>query len=140
MYQFDDDHLRVAVLTGKGDTFYYLAEIGKMQPDISIPTLVIHARNDPWIPFRALCGLKTYRPACHAAAAAQRGPRRAGTRLVIPTSWHDRMSECLVSPKCSLKAVPHLRRVGSALLGAAHAVAAEISSAALERRYVLVDV
>jgi enoyl-CoA hydratase len=81
-----DDALRVAILTGKGDTFCAgmdLAEIGKLQSGVTDSEWIERVRKEPHVIFGAW--LKTYRPSKPIILAAEGFARAGGTEILQGT-------------------------------------------------------
>jgi len=81
-----DDELRVAVLTGKGETFCAgmdLAEIGRLQSGVSDNEWIERVRKEPHVIFGAW--LKTYRPTKPVILAAEGFARAGGTEILQGT-------------------------------------------------------
>ena len=81
-----DAALRVAILTGRGDTFCAgmdLAEIGKLQSGVSDTPWLERVRKEPHVIFGAW--LKTYRPAKPVILAAEGFARAGGTEILQGT-------------------------------------------------------
>jgi enoyl-CoA hydratase len=81
-----DDALRVAILTGRGDTFCAgmdLAEIGKMQKGIADNAWMERVKREPQVIFGAW--LKTYRPSKPVILAAEGFARAGGTEILQGT-------------------------------------------------------
>ncbi len=97
VYEFDDRFVAPRFGFGDAETYYRRCAGKRFLPEVDIPTLVIQARNDPWIPFEPF-----------AAFDWQSNPRV--TPLLPPSgghvgfhqagdsvAWHDRMIEKFVS-------------------------------------------
>jgi len=81
-----DEDLRVAILTGRGETFCAgmdLAEIGKMRKGIADDEWMERVRKDPAVIYGAW--LKTYRPAKPVILAAEGFARAGGTEILQGT-------------------------------------------------------
>ena len=81
-----DDALRVAILTGRGDTFCAgmdLAEIGRLQSGVSDNEWLERVRREPHVIFGAW--LKTYRPTKPVILAAEGFARAGGTEILQGT-------------------------------------------------------
>jgi enoyl-CoA hydratase len=81
-----DDDLRVAILTGRGDTFCAgmdLAEIGKLRSGISDNEWIERVRKEPHVIYGAW--LKTYRPTKPVILAAEGFARAGGTEILQGT-------------------------------------------------------
>lgn len=81
-----DDALRVAILTGRGDTFCAgmdLAEIGKLQSGVTDNEWIARVRKEPQVIFGAW--LKTYRPSKPVILAAEGFARAGGTEILQGT-------------------------------------------------------
>jgi enoyl-CoA hydratase len=81
-----DDALRVAILTGRGDTFCAgmdLAEIGRLQSGVSDNEWIERVRKEPHVIFGAW--LKTYRPTKPVILAAEGFARAGGTEILQGT-------------------------------------------------------
>ena len=81
-----DDALRVAILTGRGDTFCAgmdLAEIGKLQSGVTDNPWLERVRKEPHLIFGAW--LKTYRPTKPVILAAEGFARAGGTEILQGT-------------------------------------------------------
>lgn len=81
-----DDALRVAILTGRGDTFCAgmdLGEIGKLQGGVTDNPWIERVRKEPHVIFGAW--LKTYRPAKPVLLAAEGFARAGGTEILQGT-------------------------------------------------------
>jgi len=81
-----DDALRTAILTGRGDTFCAgmdLAEIGKLQSGVTDNPWIERVRKEPHVIFGAW--LKTYRPAKPVILAAEGFARAGGTEILQGT-------------------------------------------------------
>lgn len=81
-----DDALRVAILTGRGDTFCAgmdLAEIGRLQAGVSDNEWLERVRREPHVIFGAW--LKTYRPTKPLILAAEGFARAGGTEILQGT-------------------------------------------------------
>ncbi len=81
-----EDDLRVAILTGRGDTFCAgmdLAEIGKMQQGIVDTEWLQRLKDEPAVIFGAW--LKTYRPTKPIILAAEGFARAGGTEILQGT-------------------------------------------------------
>lgn len=81
-----DDALRVAILTGRGDTFCAgmdLAEIGKLQTGVTDNPWLERVRKEPHLIFGAW--LKTYRPTKPVILAAEGFARAGGTEILQGT-------------------------------------------------------
>ena len=81
-----DDDLRVAILTGRGDTFCAgmdLAEIGKLRSGVSDNEWIERVRNEPHVIYGAW--LKTYRPTKPVILAAEGFARAGGTEILQGT-------------------------------------------------------
>ncbi len=82
----EDDELRVAILTGRGDTFCAgmdLAEIGKMRSGVRDNPWMERAMSEPALIFGAW--LKTYRPTKPVILAAEGFARAGGTEILQGT-------------------------------------------------------
>jgi enoyl-CoA hydratase len=82
----DDDELRVAILTGRGDTFCAgmdLAEIGKMRAGVSDNPYMERVKKEPQVIYGAW--LKTYRPRKPVILAAEGFARAGGTEILQGT-------------------------------------------------------
>ena len=82
----EDDDIRVAILTGVGDTFCAgmdLAEIGKMQKGIADNEWMERVQKEPHIIFGGW--LKTYRPTKPIILAAEGFARAGGTEILQGT-------------------------------------------------------
>jgi enoyl-CoA hydratase len=81
-----DDDLRVAILTGRGDTFCAgmdLAEIGKLRSGVSDNEWIERVRKEPHVIYGAW--LKTYRPTKPVILAAEGFARAGGTEILQGT-------------------------------------------------------
>ncbi len=81
-----DDALRVAILTGRGDTFCAgmdLAEIGKLQQGIADNEWMLRVQKEPHVIFGGW--LKTYRPTKPVILAAEGFARAGGTEILQGT-------------------------------------------------------
>jgi len=81
-----DEQLRVAILTGRGDTFCAgmdLAEIGKLRSGVSDDEWIERVRKEPQVIYGAW--LKTYRPAKPVILAAEGFARAGGTEILQGT-------------------------------------------------------
>jgi enoyl-CoA hydratase len=81
-----DDALRVAILTGRGDTFCAgmdLAEIGKLRSGVSDNEWIDRIRKEPHVIYGAW--LKTYRPTKPVILAAEGFARAGGTEILQGT-------------------------------------------------------
>jgi enoyl-CoA hydratase len=81
-----DDALRVAILTGRGDTFCAgmdLAEIGKLQSGVTDNPWLERVRKEPHLIFGEW--LKTYRPTKPVILAAEGFARAGGTEILQGT-------------------------------------------------------
>jgi enoyl-CoA hydratase len=81
-----DDTLRVAILTGRGDTFCAgmdLSEIGKMQKGVADNEWMERVKREPQVIFGAW--LKTYRPSKPVILAAEGFARAGGTEILQGT-------------------------------------------------------
>lgn len=81
-----DDELRVAILTGNGETFCAgmdLAEIGRLQSGVSDNEWIERVRKEPHVIFGAW--LKTYRPTKPVILAAEGFARAGGTEILQGT-------------------------------------------------------
>jgi enoyl-CoA hydratase len=81
-----DDALRVAILTGRGETFCAgmdLAEIGKLQSGVTDSPWLERLRKEPQVIFGAW--LKTYRPTKPVLLAAEGFARAGGTEILQGT-------------------------------------------------------
>jgi enoyl-CoA hydratase len=81
-----DDDLRVAVLTGRGDTFCAgmdLAEIGKLRSGVADNEWIERVQKEPHVIFGAW--LKTYRPTKPVILAAEGFARAGGTEILQGT-------------------------------------------------------
>ncbi len=81
-----DPELRVAILTGRGDTFCAgmdLAEIGKMRSGVSDNPLMERVKKEPHVIYGAW--LKTYRPTKPVILAAEGFARAGGTEILQGT-------------------------------------------------------
>jgi enoyl-CoA hydratase len=85
--QLDEDpELRVAILTGRGDTFCAgmdLAEIGKMRSGVSDNPYMERVKKEPYVIYGAW--LKTYRPTKPVILAAEGFARAGGTEILQGT-------------------------------------------------------
>ena len=85
--QLDEDpELRVAILTGRGDTFCAgmdLAEIGKMRSGVSDNPYMERVKKEPHVIYGAW--LKTYRPGKPVILAAEGFARAGGTEILQGT-------------------------------------------------------
>ena len=82
----EDDDLRVAILTGRGDTFCAgmdLSEIGKMQKGIADNEWMERVKKEPHVIYGAW--LKTYRPTKPVILAAEGFARAGGTEILQGT-------------------------------------------------------
>ena len=82
----EDDEIRVAILTGTGDTFCAgmdLSEIGKMQQGIADNEWMERAKKEPHVIFGAW--LKTYRPTKPVILAVEGFARAGGTEILQGT-------------------------------------------------------
>jgi enoyl-CoA hydratase len=81
-----DEQLRVAILTGRGDTFCAgmdLAEIGKLRGGVSDDQWIERVRREPQVIYGAW--LKTYRPTKPVILAAEGFARAGGTEILQGT-------------------------------------------------------
>lgn len=81
-----DDALRVAILTGRGDTFCAgmdLSEIGKLQQGIADNEWMLRVQKEPHVIFGGW--LKTYRPTKPVILAAEGFARAGGTEILQGT-------------------------------------------------------
>jgi enoyl-CoA hydratase len=81
-----DDDLRVAILTGRGDTFCAgmdLAEIGKLRSGVTDNPWIERVRKEPHVVFGAW--LKTYRPGKPVILAVEGFARAGGTEILQGT-------------------------------------------------------
>jgi enoyl-CoA hydratase len=81
-----DEQLRVAILTGRGDTFCAgmdLAEIGKLRSGVSDNEWIERVRKEPQVIYGAW--LKTYRPTKPVILAAEGFARAGGTEILQGT-------------------------------------------------------
>jgi enoyl-CoA hydratase len=81
-----DEELRVAILTGRGDTFCAgmdLAEIGKLRQGVADNPWIVRVQKEPHVIFGAW--LKTYRPAKPVILAAEGFARAGGTEILQGT-------------------------------------------------------
>jgi enoyl-CoA hydratase len=81
-----DDDLRVAILTGRGDTFCAgmdLAEIGKLRTGVADNEWIERVQKEPHVIFGAW--LKTYRPGKPVILAAEGFARAGGTEILQGT-------------------------------------------------------
>jgi enoyl-CoA hydratase len=81
-----DDDLRVAILTGRGDTFCAgmdLAEIGKLRSGVADNEWIERVQKEPHVIFDAW--LKTYRPTKPVILAAEGFARAGGTEILQGT-------------------------------------------------------
>ena len=81
-----DDALRVAILTGRGDTFCAgmdLAEIGRLRSGVSDNEWIERVRKEPHVIYGAW--LKTYRPTKPVILAAEGFARAGGTEILQGT-------------------------------------------------------
>jgi enoyl-CoA hydratase len=81
-----DDALRVAILTGKGNTFCAgmdLAEIGRLRSGAADDEWIVRVRKEPHVVYGAW--LKTYRPAKPVILAAEGFARAGGTEILQGT-------------------------------------------------------
>jgi enoyl-CoA hydratase len=81
-----DDQIRVAILTGRGDTFCAgmdLAEIGKLRSGVSDNEWILRVRNEPHVIYGAW--LKTYRPTKPVILAVEGFARAGGTEILQGT-------------------------------------------------------
>jgi enoyl-CoA hydratase len=81
-----DDDLRVAILTGRGDTFCAgmdLSEIGKMRSGVSDNPWMERVKKEPHVIYGAW--LKTYRPTKPVILAAEGFARAGGTEILQGT-------------------------------------------------------
>jgi len=81
-----DDQIRVAILTGRGDTFCAgmdLAEIGKLRSGVSDNEWLLRVRNEPHVIYGAW--LKTYRPTKPVILAVEGFARAGGTEILQGT-------------------------------------------------------
>lgn len=104
VYQFDD--LFVAPRNGfdGADDYYAQCSAAGMLPAIETPALLIHARNDPWIPAGAFDGLELSRPAAIDLALAESGGHVGFHGADRATPWHN---ECIFTyAKAHLAASP----------------------------------
>jgi enoyl-CoA hydratase/carnithine racemase len=82
----EDDALRVAILTGRGDTFCAgmdLAEIGKLRSGVTDNPWIERVRKEPQVIYGAW--LKTYRPTKPVILAAEGFARAGGTEILQGT-------------------------------------------------------
>jgi enoyl-CoA hydratase len=82
----EDPELRVAILTGRGDTFCAgmdLAEIGKMRSGVSDNPYMERVKKEPHVIYGAW--LKTYRPKKPVILAAEGFARAGGTEILQGT-------------------------------------------------------
>ena len=81
-----DDEIRVAILTGRGDTFCAgmdLAEIGRLRSGVTDNEWLERVRKEPHVIYGAW--LKTYRPAKPVILAAEGFARAGGTEILQGT-------------------------------------------------------
>jgi len=82
----EDPELRVAILTGRGDTFCAgmdLAEIGKLRSGVTDNEWILRVRKEPHVIYGAW--LKTYRPTKPVILAAEGFARAGGTEILQGT-------------------------------------------------------
>lgn len=89
VYEFDD----LFVAPGNGfngaDDYYARCSSGALLDAVDVPALLIHARNDPWIPARAFERLEMSRLACVDLALADSGGHVGFHGRVRDTPWHN---------------------------------------------------
>jgi predicted alpha/beta-fold hydrolase len=93
VYQFDDRFVAPRHGFANAEDYYSRCSALRFLAKIDIPTLILHARDDPWIPFDALAG-HDWRSTPMVRAVLPRsgghvGFHGRGTR----TTWHDRCAE-----------------------------------------------
>ncbi len=93
VYDFDDRFVAPRFGFGDAETYYRRCAGMRFLPDIQVPTLAIHARNDPWVPFGPYAAFD-WRSAPRVTpllppGGGHVGFHQAGDRV----AWHDRMIE-----------------------------------------------
>jgi predicted alpha/beta-fold hydrolase len=53
VYQFDDGFVAPAGGFADAEDYYRRCSAGRFLADVAVPTLIVHARDDPWIPAAA---------------------------------------------------------------------------------------
>lgn len=93
VYEFDDYFVAPRFGFGDAETYYRRCAGMRLLPDINIPTLVIHARNDPWIPFEPYAAFD-WQSNPHVTPLLPPGGGHVGFHQVGDNvAWHDRMIE-----------------------------------------------
>lgn len=106
VYQFDDQW--VAPRNGFRDAQdYYERTAGVWRvPLITTPTLMLHARNDPWIPVHPYLEAKTSASPQVEIVLARSGGHVGFHEQGYADTWHDRMIDTFLSKLSSELAVP----------------------------------
>lgn len=100
VYEFDD--CWVAPRNGFRDAADYYARTAGAQfvPRISIPTLMLHARNDPWIPVQPYLDLLSRAAPAVAIVVARSGGHVGFHEHGHRETWHDRMIDAFIREVC----------------------------------------
>jgi len=93
VYEFDDRFVAPRFGFGDAETYYRRCAGKQFLPDIRVPTLVIHARDDPWIPFEPYAVFE-WQSNPHITPLLPPGGGHVGFHQAgDPVAWHDRMIE-----------------------------------------------
>jgi predicted alpha/beta-fold hydrolase len=96
VYAFDDEW--VAPRNGFRDArdYYEQTAGARHVPDITVPTLILHACNDPWIPVRPYLSAKRVAPPNVKIVVARSGGHLGFHEEGYADTWHDRMIDAFV--------------------------------------------
>ncbi len=73
VWEFDDFYTAPAHGFGNAANFYRVNACGQFLPDIRVPSLIVHAKDDPWIPFDAYEAVNWHAHPCLVPAIAESG-------------------------------------------------------------------
>lgn len=93
VYEFDDRFVAPRFGFGDAETYYRRCAGKRFLPDIRVPTLVIHARNDPWIPFEPYAAFDWQANPLITPLLPPGGGHVGFHQAGDAVAWHDRMIE-----------------------------------------------
>jgi len=90
VYEFDDRFVGPRHGFGGADDYYRQSSALQFLARIRIPTLILHARDDPWIPCDALDHYDWHTTPFVRAVLTERGGHVGFHGRCAPVAWHDR--------------------------------------------------